>query len=190
LLEPAAPVYPLRRGSQVCFRGPALLVRKGNPLGIHGLAGIPRTGARIALADVAEAAARARYRATIDELIGKSAADAVFAAEAPTFAGRIGIVHRDLPEMVARGYADAAFTQYHLISYWTRIFPKHFELVPVSGAERFFVKIAFGRVVDPLHLRALRAFDEFFFGRAREVYPRYDFARMDDNEYGATLRLD
>jgi hypothetical protein len=171
-------------------RGPALLVRKGNPLGIHGLTDIARTGARIALPDAAEEAARARYRAAIDGLIGKSAADAVFAAEVPTFPGRIGIVHRDLPEMVARGYADAAFTQYHLISYWTRIFPRHFELVPVSGAEQFFVKIAFGRVVDSLRLRALKAFDEFFFGRARDVYPRYDFARMNDDEYGSILRLD
>jgi hypothetical protein len=33
------------------------------------------------------------------------------------------------------------------------------------------------------------AFDEFFFGRAKEVYPRYDFARMSDDEYGATLAL-
>ena len=44
--------------------------------------------------------------------------------------------------------------------------------------------------VDPLRLRALRAFEEFFFGRARDVYPRYDFARMNDDEYGATLGLD
>jgi hypothetical protein len=171
-------------------RGPALLVRKGNPLGIHGLTDIARVGARIALPDAAEAAARARYRVAIEGLIGKSAADAVFAAEAPTFPGRIGIVHRDLPEMVARGYADVAFTQYHLISYWTRTFPRHFELIPVAGAERFFVKIAFARVVDPLRLRARTAFDEFFFGRAREIYPRYDFARMNDDEYAATLGLD
>jgi hypothetical protein len=171
-------------------RGPALLVRKGNPLGIHGLTDIARTGARIALPDASEAAARARYRAAIEGLIGESAADALFAAEVAHFPGRIGIVHRDLPEMVARGYADAAFTQYHLISYWTRMFPTHFELVPVSGGERFFVKIAFGRVIDPLHPRALTAFDEFFFGRAKDVYPRYDFARMVDHEYGATLDLD
>ena len=43
-------------------RGPALLVRKGNPLGIHGLADITRTGARIGLPNAVEAAARARYR--------------------------------------------------------------------------------------------------------------------------------
>src|SRR5271166_1198112 len=171
-------------------RGPALLVRKGNRLGIHGLTDIVRTGARIALPNAVEEAARERYRAAINGLIGKSAADAVFAAEVPHFPGRLGIVHRDLPEMVARGYADVAFTQYHLISYWTRIFPKHFELVPVSSADQFFVKIAFGRVIDPLRPRALKAFEEFFFGRARDVYPRFDFARMNDDEFGATLALD
>jgi hypothetical protein len=171
-------------------RGPALLVRKGNPLRIHGLTDVVRTGARIALPNADEAAARARYRAAIDGLIGKSAADAVFALEVPHFPGRLGIVHRDLPEMVSRGYADVAFTQYHLISYWTRTFPNNFELVPVSGADQYFVKIAFGRVIDPLRPRALKAFEEFFFSRARDVYPRYDFARMSDEEYGATLALD
>jgi hypothetical protein len=172
-------------------RGLALLVRKGNPLGIHGLADVVSTGARLALPDVVEeAGSRANYRAAIDELIGKSAADALFAAETPHFQGRLGIVHRDFPEMVARGYADVALTQYHLISYWTRIFPNHFELVPVSGAERIFAKIAFGRTIDPQRPRALRAFEEFFFERAKDVYPRYDLARMSDDEYAATLALD
>src|SRR5476651_2262973 len=97
-------------------RGIALLVRKGNPLGIHGLTNVVRTGARIALPDaVEEADSRARYRAAVDDLIGKSAADAFFAAEVPRFPGRIGIVHRDFPEMVARGYADVALAQYHLV---------------------------------------------------------------------------
>jgi len=172
-------------------RGLALLVRKGNPLGIHGLTDVARTGARIALPDtVDEAASRARYRAAVDGLIGKSAADAFFAAEVPHFPGRIGIVHRDFPEMVARGYADVALTQYHLVSYWTRIFPNHFELVPVPGAEGSFLKIAFSRVIDPLRPRALKAFQEFFYSRARDVYPRYDFARMTDDEYGEALVLD
>jgi hypothetical protein len=171
-------------------RGPALLVRKDNPLGIHRLADIPRTGARFAVANAVEAGARTRYRAALDGLIGKAAADAVFATEVPDFPGRLGIVHRDLPEMIARGYADVAFTQYHLISYWVRTFPRHFELVPVSGAEQYSVRIAFGRVVDPQRPRAARAFEEFFFGRARDVYPRYDFARMSDDEFGAALRLD
>jgi hypothetical protein len=171
-------------------RGPALLVRKGNPLGIHALTDITRTGARIALPNAVEAAGRARSRAAIEELIGKTACDALFAAEAPDFPGRLGVMHRDLPEMVARGYADVAFTQYHLVSYWTRIFPRHFELVPIPITEQFFVKIALARVIDPLRPRAATAFEEFFFGRARDVYPKYDFARMEEDEFGATLRLD
>jgi Bacterial extracellular solute-binding protein len=171
-------------------RGPALLVRKGNPLGIHALTDIARTGARIALPNAVEAAARARSRTAIEGLIGKPACDALFAAEVPDFPGRLGVMHRDLPEMVARGYADVAFTQYHLVSYWTLIFPNRFELVPIAGAEQFFVKIALARAVDPLRARAATAFEEFFFSRARDVYPRYDFARMDDDEFGAPLRLD
>jgi hypothetical protein len=45
-------------------------------------------------------------------------------------------------------------------------------------------------VADPLRARAASAFDEFFFSRARDVYPRFDFARMADSEFGATLGLD
>src|SRR5215469_6139364 len=76
-------------------RGPALLVRKGNPLGINSLIDIVRTRARIALPNAAEEAARLRYRSAIEGLIGKSAADEVFAAEISDFPGRIGVVHRD-----------------------------------------------------------------------------------------------
>jgi len=172
-------------------RGPALLVRKGNPLGIQGLADVARTGARLAQSDAAvEAGARAGNRAAVEALIGKSAADAFFAKEVGHFPGRLGIMHRDLPEMLARGYADVGLTQYHLVSYWARIFPQHFELVPIAGSDQFTVRIGFARVIAPLRPRAREAFEEFFFSRAREVYPRYDFARMTDEEYGEVLPLD
>ena len=167
-------------------RGVALLVGKGNPRGIHGLADVIRTGTRVALPDTGDV--RAKCLAAAEELLGKPAADALVAAEV-SFPGRLGIMHRDLPEMVARGYADVAFTWYHLVSYWARIFPNHFEFVAIPGAEPFFTQIAFARVNVPLRSSAMKAFDEFFFGRARDVYPRYDFARMNDKEFGATLAL-
>jgi hypothetical protein len=99
-------------------------------------------------------------------------------------------MHRDLPEMVARNYVDVAFTWYHLVSYWTRIFPNQFEFVVVPGAEPFFTRIALTRVNNPLRSAAAKAFDEFFFSRAREVYPRYDFAPMNEQEFAAVLALD
>ncbi len=171
-------------------RGRALVVRKGNPLGINGLADVARAGARLAQADMVEAAARAGNIAAVEALVGKSVGDAVFAHEVKEFPGRLGITHRDLPEALARGYADVGLTQHHLISYWVRTFPSHFELVPITGAERFPLKIGFARVTDPLRPGALKAFEDFFLGRARDVYPRYDFARMSDEEYGAPMAVD
>jgi hypothetical protein len=72
--------------------------------------------------------------------------------------------------------ALVGLTQYHLISYWVRTFPNHFELVPTTGAERFPVRIGFARIIDPPRPHALKAFDEFFFSRAKDIYPRYHFA--------------
>jgi len=168
-------------------RGVALLVRKGNPLGIHGLADVIRKGIRVALPDTGDV--RAKCLAATNELLGKPAADALVAAEA-SFRGRLGIMHRDLPEMIARDYADVAFTWRHLVSYWARIFPDQLESVDVPGAEPFFTRIAFARVNNPLHPTATRAFDEFFFRRARDVYPHYDFAAMNEREFAAALALD
>ena len=190
------PLRQLRRwgviGPQARFfcknRGVALLVRKGNPSGIHDLPDVVRAGIQIALPDAGDV--RAKCRAAADNLLGEAAANALFAAEVGSFPGRLGIMHRDLPEMIARGYADVAFTWRHLVSYWTRIFPNQFEFIEVTGAESYSTQIAIGRVVDPLRPRAMKAFDEFFFSRARNVYPQYDFARMNDNEFGATLALD
>jgi hypothetical protein len=51
-------------------RGFALLVRKGNPLGIHALADVARSGGRIALPEAAsEPQARARYRAAVESAL-------------------------------------------------------------------------------------------------------------------------
>jgi hypothetical protein len=147
-----------------------------------------RAGTRIALPDAGDV--RAKCRAAAEALLGKPGADALFAAEVQSFPGRLGIMHRDLPEMVARSYADVAFTWYHLVTYWARIFPDHLEAVAVPGAEPYFTQIALARAVDPLRPRAVKAFSEFFFGQARDVYPRYDFARMGEDEFGATLKLD
>jgi hypothetical protein len=147
-----------------------------------------RTGTRIALPDAGDV--RGQCRAAADALLGKPDADTLFAAEVQRFPGRLGIMHRDLPEMIARSYADVAFTWHHLVLYWARIFPNHLEAVAVAGAEPFFAEIALARAVDPLRARALEAFDEFFFSRAREVYPRYEFAAMNNDEFGKTLVLD
>jgi hypothetical protein len=52
----------------------------------------------------------------------------------------------------------ACVTWHHLVSYWARIFPNHFEAVAVLGAEPFFTQIALACAVDPPRARALKAF--------------------------------
>jgi len=170
-------------------RGFALLVRRGNPLGIRCLADVARVDARLCQADSVETGARNRNRAVVEALIGKNAADAFFSAEIEHFPGRLGIMHRDVPEMLVRSYADVGFVQYHLASYYTRTFPDDFELVPIAEAERFPVNIGFARAIEPLRPYAVEAFEQFFFDRARNTYPQYDFAPMDDDGYGAALAL-
>jgi hypothetical protein len=44
-------------------------------------------------------------------------------------------------------------------------------------------------IIGLLRPRAAQGFEDFFSSQARDVYPRYDFARMADDEYGAALAL-
>jgi len=63
-------------------------------------------------------------------------------------------------------------------------------MVTVPGAEKFSSTIAMAETIDPSRALAAKAFLEFFLGVAREVYPCYGFAMMNEAEYGATLRLE
>ena len=63
-------------------------------------------------------------------------------------------------------------------------------MVTVPGAEKFSSTIAMAQTIDSLRVAAATAFSEFFLGVAREVYPCYGFAMMNEAEYGATLRLE
>ena len=67
------------------------------------------------------------YRAGIDP---RQLAAAVFG---PTAVRGERIHHREAPEAVAAGRADAAIVYYHLALRYVRIFPDIFDLVPLGG---------------------------------------------------------
>lgn len=77
--------------------GLALVVRKGNPLGIASPKDLLRPEVTIVLASDVEPGARAQYRRAPGALIGESAAAELFTRELVTFDGRLGIQHRDVP---------------------------------------------------------------------------------------------
>ena len=93
-------------------------------------------------------------------------------------------------QAIAGRDADVGIIFHHLARYFAATYPEHCTMVTVPGAEKFSSTIATALTIDPLRAPAAKAFSEFFLGVAREVYPRYGFAMMNEAEYGATIRLE
>lgn len=116
-------------------RGNVLLVRKGNPKGIRTLADLARPEIRLFLSN--PKTETASYEVYAESLKGLARVQGV----APDFidAGAERVVygerihHREAPQALADGRADAALLYYHLALRYTRIFPEYFEMVPLDG---------------------------------------------------------
>lgn len=171
-------------------RGLALLVAAGNPLAIARLDDVVRAKARVVLAGESEPGARGQYIAALEALAGRQTAAAILAREVTTFSGRLGIQHRDVLQAIATRQADVGIIFRHLAHHFATAYPQLCAMVTVSGAERFSSTLAMAATSAALRTDAAGAFAEFFLGVAREVYPRYEFARMGDSEFGVPLNLD
>jgi molybdate transport system substrate-binding protein len=198
VMSGAAPLARLRQAAVVAGearvfarnRGLSLLVAAGNPLAIRGLADVARTGARVVLASETERGARNTYLAAVEALLGRQSAQAILARETTSFPGRLGIQHRDVLQAIATGKADVGIIVHHLARYFAETYPHDCTMVAVPGADRFSSTIAMVAAADPLRPEAARAFSEFVFDVAREVYPRYGFALMPKTEFGEPIRLE
>jgi hypothetical protein len=118
-------------------RGSVLLVRKGNPKRITGAGDLARKDVRLFLSNpVTEAVSHRGYVATLKALAAGAGCDASFleaaASNAKVYFGR-NVHHREAPEAVAGGIVDAAVVYYHLALRYVRIFPEHFDMVPLGG---------------------------------------------------------
>ena len=136
-----------------------------------------------------EAGARSQYLAALDALVGPEGTRSILARETVSFPGRLGIQNRDVPQAIAQHYADVGIIFHHLARYYAAAYPGLFALVTAPEAERFSSTIAMAFAVDPLRAPAAKAFSEFFFGVAREVYPPHGFATISEAEFGARIRL-
>lgn len=116
-------------------RGNVILVRKGNPKGVRGIADLLSGAVRLALSNPeSEKASYSVYAQTLRGLAAEAgvAADAVVRVLAGALHSQI-IHHREIPELLARGRADAAVVYYHLALRYCRIFPDVFDLVGLGG---------------------------------------------------------
>ncbi len=116
-------------------RGNVILVRKGNPKGIHSIADLLSDDVTMACSNpVTEKASYAVYAEAASGLAQEIGADrkallAKLSTAGPRTVHSQIIHHREVPELIGAGYADAAVIYYHLALRYTRIFPDIFELV-------------------------------------------------------------
>lgn len=126
-------------------RGSALLVKKGNPESIRSIADLARPGVRLFISNPkAETVSHAGYAETLSRLAAARGIRLSLGEEgdAPQMVFGEAIHHREAPQAVAAGRADAAIVYYHLALRYVRAFPDLFEMVPLAETD------------DPDNLRA------------------------------------
>ena len=118
-------------------RGNVLLIRRGNPKNIVGLADLLRPDVRLALSNpVTEAASHHVYRETIlglAEAEGQDRDRYRRHLDDGAFVASALIHHREIPQMLADDVADVAVVYFHLALRYARVFEDLFEIVPLSA---------------------------------------------------------
>ena len=120
-------------------RGNVLLVRKGNPKGITSVADLLADDVTLTCSNpVTEKASFAVYKEAIcnlarDEGIDEATIVTKLSVSGPRTVHSQIIHHREVPELIGAGHADAAMIYYHLALRYTRIFPDIFEFVDIGG---------------------------------------------------------
>jgi ABC-type molybdate transport system substrate-binding protein len=120
-------------------RGNVILVRKGNPKSIASVSDLLSDDVTVACSNpVTEKASYSVYAEAARGLAQEDGADGdalvtkLSTAGPKTVHSQI-IHHREVPELIGTGHADAAIIYYHLALRYTRIFPELFELVDIGG---------------------------------------------------------
>lgn len=119
-------------------RGNVLLVKKGNPLRITAPSDIMDEEVKLFISNPeTEKASFTAYHDTLKALLPAREPDSDFLKEKIS-QGQIlfgdCIHHREAPLALAEGSADVAVVFYHLALRYVRIFPDHFDIVPLGGS--------------------------------------------------------
>jgi len=118
-------------------RGNVLLVGKGNPRGIARAADLARPDVRLFLSNPrTETASYEVYAATLKRIAVREGLDFSFLDRPPGESSRVVhgelIHHREAPQSIVDGRADAAVVFEHLALRYVRIFPESFEIVALA----------------------------------------------------------
>lgn len=121
-------------------RGNVMLVRKGNPKNIQTMADLLREDVRLFISNpVTEKASHEVYAQTLlglaeEKNINQAAIKELLSGSTGRLVTGKCIHHREAPQCLFADRADVAVVYYHLALRYTRIFPEHFEMVPLQGS--------------------------------------------------------
>ncbi|MEO5740586.1 MAG: substrate-binding domain-containing protein, partial [Vicinamibacterales bacterium] len=137
-------------------RGMDLLVERGNPRGIRGVADLARDDVRLFISNpITEAISYNLYAESLRHAAAHSGVDLPWLQPGANAPARIlhgaSIHHREAPHAVAGGLADVAIVFSHLALRYTRIFSGRFESIAMqgSGMKGAVGDIAIALTVDP-----------------------------------------
>ena len=131
-------------------RGTAILVAKGNPRSVHAIADLVRPDVCLALSNPeTEQASFAVYASAIAAACasaGRSEGDVVAHLRSDRVIKSRVIHHREIPEILAAGAADASLVYRHLALRYVRAFPDLFEMV--DGSDGPITQYAAARIKE------------------------------------------
>ncbi|MDI3382124.1 molybdate ABC transporter substrate-binding protein [Xenophilus aerolatus] len=144
-------------------RGVALLVRAGNPLGITQARDLARDDVRVAISTKErEGTSFASYSATLDAQGGAGLTEAV--VRKGTTRHSQFVHHREVPQLIADGRADAGPVYLHIATYLAAAMPDIFDVVVLPEAGNFRDELSIVLLRDTPRPAAARAWRDFLLG--------------------------
>ncbi|MBU4262563.1 MAG: substrate-binding domain-containing protein [Proteobacteria bacterium] len=118
-------------------QGSVLLVKKGNPKNISGVADLNREDVRLFLSNpTTETVSYQGYVRTLADVAAREKVTLSFLTDDPPSTKICygeQIHHREAPQAIIDGRADVSVVYYHLALRYTRIFPELFAMIPLGG---------------------------------------------------------
>lgn len=130
--------------------GNVLLINKGNPKSITGIADLLRNDVRLTISNpITETASYSVYKKTLLDVASEQALDVnafnnLIDKDSTQVVFGESIHHREVPQILYEGRADVGIVYYHLALRYTRIFPDDFELVEIESKANVYTDYHIG----------------------------------------------
>ena len=127
-----------------------MLINKGNPKSITGIADLLRNDVRLTISNpITETASYSVYKKTLLDVASEQALDVnafnnLIDKDSTQVVFGESIHHREVPQILYEGRADVGIVYYHLALRYTRIFPDDFELVEIESKANVYTDYHIG----------------------------------------------